>query len=99
MEKYFFAIGKDAISLMINGLTYLGSVLARIQRGALMPPGEPTYSPNVTVISQLRPTDAVWNRNSGMWDLSVFWKECSLLIFKSRKNFKNSIYRPNTYVN
>ena len=34
-----------------------------------------------------------------MLDLSIFWKECSLLIFNDRKNFKNSIYRPNTYVN
>lgn len=91
---------KDAISLMINGLTYLGSVLARIQSVvASRPPGEPMCGPNVTVISQLRPIDAVWNRNSGMWDISVFWKECSLLISKYRKNFKNSIYRPNTSVN
>lgn len=67
----------------------MGSVLARIQRlvGAT-PPGEPMSSLTVTVTSYLRSIDAVWNRNSGMLDLSIFWREGSLLVFKYKKNLR-----------
>lgn len=96
-EKYFFR--KHAICLMINGLSYLGSVLVRKQRVVEpRPPGEPLFSLNETVTSQLWPIDAMHNMNSEILRLFIFRREGHLLIFKYRKNFENSIYWPNKYV-
>lgn len=47
--------------------------------------------------SPLCSIDATWNMNPEMLDLSIFLREGHQL-FKHRKNFKDSIYCPNTYV-